>query len=574
MASAPAQRVGRYLAGLLVVVVAAYGLLFWKGYTPKLGLDLRGGVSVILTPKVEGGGRVSSAQLQQAVDIIRQRVNGVGVAEAEVVTQGQNIVISVPGKGREVVQQLGSTAQLRFREVIQETPTGPAVAPSAVPAPGTPAPTAPTPAPSAATPAPSAATPSPQGRALSGALLDTAPPASTAPAAPDVPTPTPAAAAPATPTPADASPPPPGAATDPLAGAFAALDCSQPANRQGNSSVDKPTEEIVACDRDGKAKYLLAPATVVGTDVKGATARLDPAGTNQWQVGVTFTGSGQKKFTDLTAATVGKQVAIVLDGVVISAPVIQNTIPGDAQITGNFSKDEAQNLANVLKYGALPLTFTTSQAEVVSPTLGTDQLHAGLLAGGIGLALVVLYSLLYYRGLGLVTIASLALAGVITYAAVAILGAQIGFTLTLAGIAGLIVAIGITADSFVVFFERVKDEVRDGRTLRSAVDRGWVRARRTIVSADFVSFLAAASLYFLSVGAVRGFAFTLGLSTIIDLALVFFFTHPLMTLLARSRTFSRPGFTGMGRLPAPAVPVRRPGRPAARRAVTTKGSGR
>jgi len=574
VASAPAQRVGRYLAGLLVVVVAAYGLLFWKGYTPKLGLDLRGGVSVILTPKVEGGGRVSSAQLQQAVDIIRQRVNGVGVAEAEVVTQGQNIIISVPGKGREVVQQLGSTAQLRFREVIQETPTGPAVAPSAVPAPGTPAPTAPTPAPSAATPAPSAATPSPQGRALSGALLDTAPPASTAPAAPDVPTPTPAAAAPATPTPADASPPPPGAATDPLAGAFAALDCSQPANRQGNSSVDKPTDETVACDRDGKAKYLLAPATVVGTDVKGATARLDPAGTNQWQVGVTFTGSGQKKFTDLTAATVGKQVAIVLDGVVISAPVIQNTIPGDAQITGNFSKDEAQNLANVLKYGALPLTFTTSQAEVVSPTLGTDQLHAGLLAGGIGLALVVLYSLLYYRGLGLVTIASLALAGVITYAAVAILGAQIGFTLTLAGIAGLIVAIGITADSFVVFFERVKDEVRDGRTLRSAVDRGWVRARRTIVSADFVSFLAAASLYFLSVGAVRGFAFTLGLSTIIDLALVFFFTHPLMTLLARSRTFSRPGFTGMGRLPAPAVPVRRPGRPAARRAVTTKGSGR
>lgn len=574
MASAPAQRVGRYLAGLLVVVVAAYGLLFWKGYTPKLGLDLRGGVSVILTPKVEGGGRVSSAQLQQAVDIIRQRVNGVGVAEAEVVTQGQNIVISVPGKGREVVQQLGSTAQLRFREVIQETPTGPAVAPSAVPAPGTPAPTAPTPAPSGATPAPSGATPSPQGRALSGALLDTAPPASTAPAAPDVPTPTPAAAAPATPTPADASPPPPGAATDPLAGAFAALDCSQPANRQGNSSVDKPTDETVACDRDGKAKYLLAPATVVGTDVKGATARLDPAGTNQWQVGVTFTGGGQKKFTDLTAATVGKQVAIVLDGVVISAPVIQNTIPGDAQITGNFSKDEAQNLANVLKYGALPLTFTTSQAEVVSPTLGTDQLHAGLLAGGIGLALVVLYSLLYYRGLGLVTIASLLLAGVITYAAVAILGAQIGFTLTLAGIAGLIVAIGITADSFVVFFERVKDEVRDGRTLRSAVDRGWVRARRTIVSADFVSFLAAASLYFLSVGAVRGFAFTLGLSTIIDLALVFFFTHPLMTVLARSRTFSRPGFTGMGRLPAPAVPVRRPGRPAARRAVTTKGSGR
>jgi preprotein translocase subunit SecD len=558
VASAQSQRIGRYLAGLALVIVAAYAVVFWKGYAPKLGLDLRGGVSVILTPKVTGGGKVSSDQLQQAVDIIRQRVNGVGVEEAEVVTQGQNIVISVPGKGREVVQQLGSTAQLRFREVIQEAASGPAT-PTPTPSAGTPAPTPSEPA----APSPPAATPTPAGRPLSGALLDTAP------ATPGPDTPGPATPAPATPAPAagDASTIPAPAADATTAAAFAALDCTNAANRQGNGSVDPPTDQIVACGRDGKAKYLLAPAKVVGTDVKGAIARLDPSGTNQWQVSVSFTGDGQKKFTDLTTTTVGKQVAIVLDGVVVSAPVIQNTIPGDAQITGNFSKTEAQNLSNVLKYGALPLTFTTSQAEVVSPTLGEDQLHAGLLAGGIGLALVVLYSLLYYRGLGLVTIASLLLAGVITYAAVAILGAQIGFTVSLAGIAGLIVAIGITADSFVVYFERVKDEVRDGRTLRSAVDRGWVRARRTIVSADFVSFLAAASLYFLSVGAVRGFAFTLGLSTVIDLALVFFFTHPLMTILARSKTFSRPGFTGMGRLPARPVPPARSGRTGARRAV-------
>src|SRR5664280_1520360 len=215
-------------------------------------------------------------------------------------------------------------------------------------------------------------------------------------------TPTPAAVAPSAPAPADASTPPPGAATDSLAGAFAALDCSQAANRQGNGSVDKPTDETVACDRDGKAKYLLAPATVVGTDVKGATARLDPAGTNQWQVGVTFTGGGQKKFTDLTAATVGKQVAIVLDGVVISAPVIQNTIPGDAQITGNFSKDEAQNLANVLEYGALPLTFTEN---VLATATGTTVTLSPLASMGTPSAAAVEQALSILqqrtRGLGL-----------------------------------------------------------------------------------------------------------------------------------------------------------------------------
>jgi preprotein translocase subunit SecD len=236
----------------------------------------------------------------------------------------------------------------------------------------------------------------------------------------------------------------------------------------------------------------------------------------------------------------------VLDGRVISAPEIQGTINGRTSITGQFNQDSATALANSLKYGALPLTFTQGQALTVSPTLGSDQLRAGMLAGGIGLVLVVVYSLIYYRALGLVTIASLAISGVLTYACLVILGRQIGFTLTLAGIAGFIVAVGITADSFVVFFERLKDEVREGRTMRSGVPRAWVRARRTILSADAVSFLAAAILYYLAAGEVKGFAFTLGMSTVLDLVIVFLFTHPLVSVASRSATFSSARFSGLG----------------------------
>jgi len=553
-------RVGRYLVALLAFTIAAYALIFVQHYVPKLGLDLRGGTSVTLTPKSENG-KVTKSQLAQAVDIIRSRVNGIGVAEAEVVTQGNNVVISVPGKGREeVINTIGSTAQLRFREVLQELPPGPGTGTPAV----SPSPAAsPAPAAPAATPSPSA---SPRGRAVTRDLLAAGAPAPAAPAAPaagsSAPTGSPAAAP--VPTPQASAAPAPESGSPASVAALAALDCTKAENRKGTGSLDKPEEQIVACDRDGKAKFLLSAAKVVGTDVKGANALLDQNGTGQWQVDISFTGSGQDKFTKLTEATVGKQVAIVLDGSVVSAPVIQVTIPGNAQITGNFTKTQAQDLANVLKYGALPITFITSQAETISPSLGADQLNAGLIAGGIGLALVVLYSMLYYRGLGLVTIASLAVAAALSYASVAILGAQIGFTLTLAGIAGLIVSIGITADSFVVYFERIKDEVRDGRTLRSGVERGWVRARRTIISADFVSFLAAVILYLLSVGAVRGFAFTLGLSTVIDIAVVFMFTRPVMSVLARFPRLSGPGFTGLrsvaraGPPPEPAAATRRP----------------
>ncbi len=295
-------------------------------------------------------------------------------------------------------------------------------------------------------------------------------------------------------------------------------------------------------------KYILGRAELVGTDVKGATAGIgvnaQGASTGEWQVNLEFTGKGADKFADVTTRVTTQQppqnqLAIVLDAAVVSAPTIQEAITGgQAQITGQFAQAEAQGLANVLRYGALPLSFTPGSVDEISPTLGGDQLSAGLLAGALGLGLVVLYSLLYYRALGLVSIFSLVVAAILTYGAVVLLGWWIGFRLSLAGVAGLIVAIGITADSFIVYFERLRDEVREGRSLRVAVEAGWVRARRTILAADAVSLLAAIVLYILSVGGVRGFAFTLGLTTVIDVVVVFLFTKPLVTLLSRTQFFS------------------------------------
>jgi preprotein translocase subunit SecD len=448
-----------------LVVVALYaGMLLTHTFTPKLGLDLRGGTSVILTPRVAAGsGTVTRRALDQAVEIIRQRVNGLGVAESEVATEGNNIVISVPGAGQgEVVNLVGQTAQLRFRQVLQEAGPQPTTAARG-----------------------------------QGSVQQQ----------------------------------------------FAQLDCRRPENRRGGG-FDVPAQPIAACNRDGTAKYVLGKAEVLGTSVRSAAANPMQNGVG-WQVNLSFDGKGTRQFGTLTQRVVGlpppqNEVAIVLDGVVVSAPRIDEPIlGGQAQITGRFSQKEAEDLASVLKYGALPLAFDRSEARSISPTLGSDQLRAGLLASAIGMGLVVLYSILYYRGLALVAVLSLAVSALLTYATVVLLGHTIGFTLTLAGIAGLIVAIGITADSFVVYFERLRDEVRDGRTLRTAVERGWVRARRTILSADFVSFLAAAVLYVLSVGSVRGFAFTLGLTTVVDVFIVFAVTKPVMTLLARTGFFGR-----------------------------------
>jgi preprotein translocase subunit SecD len=466
---------------LLILALMIFGLLattFIQGVSSvRLGLDLRGGTSVTLQPRASNdANKITSEAIDQAVNIIRQRVDSVGVAESEVTAQGsgtnRQIVISVPGdSGRRVVDLVGQTAELRFRQVLAEG----------------------------------------SGFALPSDTSTVATPA------------------------AGVSPE--------LNSKYATLDCTNPANREGTGS-DSPSETIVSCSRDGGVKYILAPAEVLGTQVSSAEAGYDPSQGLAWFVSLTFDGDGTKAFGALTNRVTSlqsplNQVAIVLDGLVVSAPRINEAIPsGNAQITGSFSQVEAQDLANVLKYGALPLAFDRGEVQQVSPTLGADQLNAGLLAGALGMGLVLLYSLLYYRGLGLVVIGSLGIAAIIVYLLFLVLGETIGFTLTLAGIAGAITAIGVTADSFIVYFERIRDEVREGRSIRSAVETGWTKARRTIVVADAVSLIAAALLYFFAVGGVRGFAFTLGLTTIVDLIIVFFFTKPMVTICAGMKFFS------------------------------------
>ncbi len=494
---------GRTIAILALVLVAFSALAFIQNDKVKLGLDLRGGTSVTLQPRVAKGGSVSSAAIAQAVAIIRQRVNSLGVAESQVAAQGtgnnQQIVISVPGDtGTRIVDLVGQTAELRFRQVYavgagsSKTTATSTTSTSTVlvPKPG-----------AKATPTPKAKFP--------GVLTPTFPTGVTAA----------------------------------LNAQFGALDCSKAKNRQGGN-IDSPNSSLVACNRDGTGKYILGPAEVVGTDVKSASASLDQTNGNGWMVLLNFTGSGTSKFGAITTrvtklAAPQNQVAVVLDGLVYTSPQINQAITGgNAQITGNFTQVQASDLANVLKYGALPLAFDRGNVQQVSPTLGANQLHDGLLAGLIGLILVVLYSVFYYRGLGIVSVGSLSVAGGITYLLFLLLGKWIGFSLSLAGIAGAIVSIGITADSFIVYFERLRDEVRDGRSLRTAVDTGWTRAKRTIIVADSVSLIASALLYFFAVGDVRGFAFTLGLTTFVDLFVVFFFTKPLVTLLSRAHFYS------------------------------------
>jgi preprotein translocase subunit SecD len=504
---------GRYFGAFVAIVAILYGLIFFTGSTrtPQLGLDLRGGTTVTLTARTPDGQAPAQADLELARQIIEQRVNGLGVAEAEVVTEGNsNIVISVPGDNGDQARQLGQTAQLRFRPVVQ----GPEPAAVATPDSATPTPT-------------------------DGAATPTAPAAPTDGAAPSA-SATPSGGAAATPSP---DPNAPAVTQEQAAAVYATLGCASDAP----GSVDRPGDFVAACSQDGSVKYLLGPAVVEGTDVTDARPGTRQ-GTGEWIVQLDFNSSGSAAWAEYTAANVGKQVGITLDGQVISAPTINQAISGGTEISGSFTQATATELANQLKYGALPLSFTQATAQSISTELGAEQLHAGLIAGAIGIALVFLYALFYYRLLGLVMIASLALSAVVVYACLVLLGRQIGFTLSLAGIAGFIVSIGITADSFVVYFERLKDEIREGRTLRSAVPRAWVRARRTILSADAVSFLAAAILYLLAIGDVKGFAFTLGMSTVLDLVVVFLFTHPLMAVLARFKSFGSSRMSGLGRV--------------------------
>jgi len=478
------SRALRTISIVLLTIVGFTGVAVITGATSfKLGLDLQGGTSVTLQPRIGAGetGKITSESIDQAVEIIRQRVNSLGVAESEVSAQGtgvnRQIVISVPGEtGRRIVDLVGQTAELRFRPVLVE---------------GSAAPTS----------------PSDTATAITGVPVE-------------------------------------------VSNAYSTLDCTLAENRQGGGG-DSPDGVLVGCDRAGINKYILGPAEVLGRQVTSASALIDPSAGSGWYVTLEFNGEGTSKFGAMTTRLTSlpapqNQAAIVLDGLVYSAPRINEAInSGTAQITGNFTQEDATDLSNVLKYGALPLAFDRGEVQQISPTLGADQLRGGLIAGILGLLLVIIYSLLYYKGLGLASVSSLMVAAAIAMLSFLLLGEWIAFTLTLAGIAGAIVSIGITADSFIVYFERIRDEVREGRPLKSAVETGWARARRTVVVADMVSLIAAALLYFFAVGGVRGFAFTLGLMTFIDLIVIFFFTKPLITVMARLNYFNNGGrFSG------------------------------
>jgi preprotein translocase subunit SecD len=563
VAPSPPSRPGRLLLALLAVVIALTAAAFWPGtdHTIRLGLDLQGGTQVILKPTpVTEGATITEEQLAQTVSIIRQRVDGLGVAEAEVTTQGSGsgavIVVSVPGANQDrLVDLVQKTARLDFRPVyalMGPSPTTPTASASAD-ASATPKPSA-SPEPSASTasdtpsvsPAPSpSASPASSGSPGRGAVVGAEGTASPSPSATASPSASPSASTSTEPAPLIQS-------TDNSAEYQAqidALDCTLPANYTGGRP-DDPTKWLGTCLNDGTAKYNLQPATIQGTNVTGANAVLPQNGIG-WVVSLDFDSDGARALTKMSQDLVQlpecgqgqspcNAFAIVLDGVVVSSPRFNEAITGgSAQIEGNFTAEQAKDLANVLKYGALPVTLEPVEVTTVSPTVGTDQLHAGIIAGLLGLALVAIFLLLYYRALGVVAVLSLVVAGIITYLTLVVMSKTIGLTLSLAGVAGAIVAIGITADSFIVYFERIRDEIREGRSLRQACDSGWVRARRTLLAADFVSLLAAIVLYFLSVGNVRGFAFVLGVTTVIDVLVAFWFSHPLVVLMGRTSWMQR-----------------------------------
>ncbi len=606
--SGNASHPGRHLAVLAAIIVllllaivgadVATPAKWHQAFKVHLGLDLTSGTTVALKAVPVHGSKITPAEMQTAQQIMFNRVNSAGFTEAQVVPQGTNIMtVSVPGQNsQKVVKLVSQTAELLFRQVQLLAPNASSAAtPVPTPSPtasgtasGTPSPSA---SPQASSTAKAKASPKASTSALvtrgkAGAsrtaeLTSSARLLGAAAHAKASPTPTPSASGSATPTPsasgtpaATPSPVPtvksingtstwqqasgnPALVSAHVKDLFDKVNCAKKdwAERIGYSpSVwDNPKSQIVACGLSNGTsgtwlKFVLAPAQVLGSQIKSASATPQTSSTF-WQVNLNFNGAGAKAFGQLTSqmyqqygksASPLDDLAVVLDGQVVSFPAINQgaILGGSADIFGSFDQAQATQLATVLSYGSLPLTFHQEAVQTVTPQLGRDQLNAGLLAGAIGLILVVCYLLFYYRGLAIVAVSSLAIAALLTYLAVIVLGKYQGFALSLAGIAGLIVAVGITADSFVVFFERLRDEVREGgKSLRAAVEHGWGRARRTILVSDTVSFLAAALLYYFSIGDVKGFAFTLGLTTIIDLVVVFTFTKPVMTLLARTKFF-------------------------------------
>ncbi|MEJ6619132.1 MAG: protein translocase subunit SecD [Pontimonas sp.] len=482
-----------WLGVIFGLLIGGNALAVWQNggsWVPKLALDLQGGTQIILAPLVSEGQDVTEEQLTQAVSIIRQRVDAGGVAEAEVSTQGgSNIVVSIPGTPDEAtLERIRSSAKLEFRPVLA---TGfveitEEVNPDDV-------------------------------------LIEAETPETQPTDASDVAWITPG-----------------------LGAAYTQLSCEQ-LDALGANVAD-PTKPLVTCSEEGITKFILGPVEVGGETIDDAVAGLVPGPqgsvTTEWGVFLDFNDVGTEGFRTVTERLVvlegvRNQFAIVLDGKVISAPRTLGAITdGNPQISGSFTQESAVLLADQLKFGALPIGFEVQSAETITATLGLSQLQSGLLAGAIGLLLVVLYSLVQYRMLGLVTVFSLTTAFILSYFVITYLSNSQGYRLSLAGVAGLIVAIGITADSFIVFFERIRDELRDGRVLESAISAAWRRAFRTILASDAVGFLAAAVLFILAVGNVRGFAFTLGITTIVDLIIVALFTQPLMQLLGRTTFFS------------------------------------
>jgi preprotein translocase subunit SecD len=498
------------LIWLLVIIFGLAGLIGFgsttdenASFTPKLALDLQGGTQVILSPLLLDGEAVTTEQLDQAVSIIRQRVDASGVSESQVTTQGDtNIIVSIPGIPDEnTLALIKASAKLEFRPVLitsAGTPTSNVDATESEDPEAT------------ETPAPeeSPAADEPTTAPIDGSDLNWI--------------------------------------TPEVQKAFDDLDCSTSFREPGQ--IDDPSIPLVTCDVDGLSKFILGPVEVDGANISdasnGTITSSTGASTNTWAVNLEFDEIGTAGFSTVTQRLFPlelprNQFAITLDGFVITAPTTQAVITnGSAQITGSFDKDSSKVLADQLKYGSLPIGFEVQSQENISATLGQDQLTSGLLAGLIGLILVVIYSAFQYRGLAIVTVGSLVIAGVLVYLLIAFLSWRQGYRLSMAGVAGLIVAIGITVDSFIVYFERVRDEIREGRNLEVAVENAWRRSIRTILASDAVSFTAAATLFLLTVGNVRGFAFTLGLTTIVDLIVVLLFTHPLLTLLARTKFFS------------------------------------
>ncbi|MCL9664624.1 protein translocase subunit SecD [Curtobacterium albidum] len=512
--STPVKKALRSLTWLVIIMAALAGLntaasvlaanskddtnewFAGASWVPELALDLQGGTQLTLAAQNTEGGSVTSQQLSQAVNIIRQRINATGVSESQINTQGtNNIVVSIPGKpDKATIDRIEAAAKLTFRPVLYtEAATNTAVGgdgKTASPTPYSP-------------PASLDATPST--KPTNGSDLSQVTPA--------------------------------------LQDLYTNYNCAAP----DDVTTAPDDEPLVTCDQDGAAKYILGPVEVSGAGISNATSGLatdsQGATTGQWAVNLTFSGKSSDDFRDVTSRLVKlpspqNQFAIVLDGTVITAPASNAAITnGKAQITGNFTAESSKTLADQLKYGALPINFQVQSNENISATLGTAQLVGGLVAGLIGLILVVIYSIIQYRALAFVTVLSLGVAAVLTYLVIAIMSWRVDYRLSLAGVAGLIVAIGITADSFIVYFERIRDELRDGRGLESAVESGWKRALRTILASDSINFLAAVVLYILAVSDVKGFAFTLLLTTLIDVVVVVLFTHPMMQLIARSRFF-------------------------------------